>query len=413
MTEPNSPNAPSQPASPPQASSPTRTATTGTATTGTATTGTAAGGIGPALPPERLLLGPGPSPVHPDVLAAQSRGMVGHLDPWFLEVTDQIADLLRRVFRTRNRLTYAVSGTGSAGMETAVVNVVEPGDTVIVGVNGVFGGRIADTARRAGAEVVVLEEAWGRTFAPERIAAALADHPEAKAVALVHAETSTGAHQPLEDIGGVVADSDTLLLVDTVTGLAGVPLEVDEWHLDVVYSGTQKCLSVPPGLAPITFSAKAEAVISARQVPVRSWYLDVPAIQRYWGAERAYHHTAPISALLGLHEGLRRVVAEGLEARWARHAEVGALFQEHIQDRDAELLADPVARLPQLTTLAWPDDLDEAHLRRRLLDEHGIEVGGGLGPFAGRAWRVGLMGEAATHATVDRLLDAIDELLEG
>jgi len=370
-------------------------------------------GVGPAVPPERLLLGPGPSPVHPNVLAAQSRGMVGHLDPWFLEVTDQIADLLRLVFRTGNRLTYAVSGTGSAGMETAVVNIVEPGDTMIVGVNGVFGGRIADTARRAGAEVVVLEEAWGRTFAPERIAGALADHPEARAVALVHAETSTGAHQPLQDIGALVADTDALLLVDTVTGLAGVPLEVDEWHLDVVYSGTQKCLSVPPGLAPITFSAKAEAVISARQTPVRSWYLDVPAIQRYWGAERAYHHTAPISALLGLHEGLRRVLAEGLEARWARHAEVGALFQEHIQDRDAELLADPGARLPQLTTLAWPDHLDEAHLRRRLLDEHGIEVGGGLGPFAGRAWRVGLMGEAATHATMDRLLDAIDELLEG
>jgi alanine-glyoxylate transaminase / serine-glyoxylate transaminase / serine-pyruvate transaminase len=374
---------------------------------------TAAHGIGPAMPPERLLLGPGPSPVHPDVLAAQARGMVGHLDPWFLEVTDQIADLLRRVFRTANRLTYAVSGTGSAGMETAVVNIVEPGDTVIVGVNGVFGGRIADTARRAGAEVVVLEEAWGRIIAPDRIADALAAHPGARAVALVHAETSTGAHQPLADVGALVADTDTLLLVDTVTGLAGVPVEVDTWHLDVVYSGTQKCLSVPPGLAPITFSAKAEAVIAARQSPVRSWYLDVAAIQRYWGAERAYHHTAPISALLGLHEGLRRVLAEGLETRWARHAEVGALFQEHIQDRDAELLADRQARLPQLTTLAWPDHLDEARLRRRLLDEHGIEVGGGLGPFAGRAWRVGLMGEAATHATVDRLLDAIDELLEG
>ena len=410
MTEPTAPTAPSQPPSEPQPQSQSQPQSQPQSPS---PSGTSAGGIGPALPPERLLLGPGPSPVHPDVLAAQARGMVGHLDPWFLEVTDQLADQLRQVFRTGNRLTYAVSGTGSAGMETAVVNTVEPGDTVIVGVNGVFGGRIADTARRAGAEVVVLEEAWGRTFAPERVAEALADHPEARVVALVHAETSTGANQPLEDIGALVADTDTLLLVDTVTGLAGVPLEVDEWHLDVVYSGTQKCLSVPPGLAPITFSAKAEAVISARETPVRSWYLDVAAIQRYWGAERAYHHTAPISALLGLHEGLRRVLAEGLEARWARHAEVGGLFQEHIQDRDAELLADPRARLPQLTTLAWPDHLDEAQLRRRLLDEHGIEVGGGLGPFAGRAWRVGLMGEAATHATVDRLLDAVDELLEG
>jgi alanine-glyoxylate transaminase / serine-glyoxylate transaminase / serine-pyruvate transaminase len=375
--------------------------------------GAGAPAIAAAMPPDRLLLGPGPSPVHPDVLAAQARGMVGHLDPWFLEVTDQIAAMLRQVFRTDNRLTYAVSGTGSAGMETAVVNIVEPGDTVIVGVNGVFGGRIADTARRAGAEVVVLEEAWGRTFDPDRIAAALTAHPQATAVALVHAETSTGAHQALEEIGTLVADTETLLLVDTVTGLAGVPVEVDAWHLDVVYSGTQKCLSVPPGLAPITFSPKAEAVIDARSSPVRSWYLDVTAIRRYWGAERAYHHTAPISALLGLHEGLRRVLAEGLETRWARHAEVGALFQEHIQDRDAELLAASGARLPQLTTLAWPDHLDEAELRRRLLVEHGIEVGGGLGPFAGRAWRVGLMGEAATHATVDRLLDAVDQLLEG
>ncbi|MFO7779840.1 MAG: alanine--glyoxylate aminotransferase family protein [Nitriliruptoraceae bacterium] len=366
-----------------------------------------------AAPPERLLLGPGPSPVHAEVLAAQARGMVGHLDPWFLDVTDQIAAMLRQVFRTDNRLTYAVSGTGSAGMETAVVNLVEPGDTVIVGVNGVFGGRIADTARRAGAEVVVLEEAWGRVFAPERVAEALAAHPHARMVALVHAETSTGAQQPLEEIGALVAETEALLLVDTVTGLAGVPLEVDDWHLDVVYSGTQKCLSVPPGLAPITFSPKAEAVIDDRISPVRSWYLDVAAIRRYWGAERAYHHTAPISALLGLHEGLRRVLAEGLETRWARHAEVGALFQEHIQDRDAELLAASGARLPQLTTLAWPDHVDEAELRRRLLVEHGIEVGGGLGPFAGRAWRVGLMGEGATHATVDRLLDAVDQLLEG
>ncbi len=367
----------------------------------------------PAQPPERLLLGPGPSPVHPDVLAAQARGMIGHLDPWFLEVTDQLAAMLRQVFRTSNRLTYAVSGTGSAGMETSVVNIVEPGDTMIVGVNGVFGGRIADTARRAGAEVVTLEQPWGRAIPTDQVASALAEHPDARAVALVHAETSTGVHQPLEEVGALLADTPTLFLVDTVTGLAGVPVEVDQWHLDVVYSGTQKCLSVPPGLAPITFSPKAEEVVAARTTPVRSWYLDVAAIQRYWGAERAYHHTAPISSLLGLHEGLRRVLAEGLESRWARHAEVGRLFQEHIQDRDTELLADAATRLPQLTTLAWPDGIDEADLRRRLLEEHGIEVGGGLGPFAGRAWRVGLMGEGASHAVVDRLLDAVDGLLEG
>jgi alanine-glyoxylate transaminase / serine-glyoxylate transaminase / serine-pyruvate transaminase len=366
----------------------------------------------PAMPPDRLLLGPGPSPVHADVLAAQARGMVGHLDPWFLEVADQIAGMLRTVLRTENALTYAVSGTGSAGMETAVVNTVEPGDTVVVGVNGVFGGRIADTARRAGAEVVALEEPWGRVIPAERVADALREHPDTRLVALVHAETSTGAWQPLEEIGRLVAGTEALLLVDAVTSLGGVPLEVDAWHLDVLYSGTQKCLSVPPGLAPITFSSKAEEVIDRRRAPVRSWYLDVSAVRRWWGSERAYHHTAPISALLGLHEGLRRVVDEGLERRWARHLEVGRLFQEHLEDRDATLLAQEGHRLPQLTSFAWPDGIEEGTLRAALLERHGIEVGGGLGELAGRAWRVGLMGEGATHANVDRLLDAVDELLE-
>ncbi len=372
-----------------------------------------------ATPPERLLLGPGPSPVHERVTAAQARQIVGHLDPWFLEVMDQVAAMLRAVMRTANPLTYAVSGTGSAGMETVVVNTVEPGDTVIVGINGVFGGRIADTAERAGAEVVRIEEPWGRIIPTDRVADALAAHPGARFVALVHAETSTGAHQPLEEVGALLADTDTLFLVDSVTGLGGVPLEVDAWGIDALYSGTQKCLSVPPGLAPVTFSAKAEAVLDARTAPVRSWYLDVSAIRTYWGqpagggtGKRAYHHTAPISSLLGLHEGLRMVLEEGLESRWARHAEVGELFQSHLEDRDIELLAQQGHRLPQLTSFAWPEGLDEAELRTRLLDEHSIEVGGGLGAFAGKAWRVGLMGEGATHANVDRLLDAIDELRE-
>ena len=368
--------------------------------------------IAAATPPQRLLLGPGPSPVHPRVLEAQARGMVGHLDPWFLGVADEIAQMLRAVLRTDNALTYAVSGTGSAGMETAVVNVVEPGDTVIVGVNGVFGGRIADTARRAGADVVAIEEEWGRIIPPERVETALRAHPEAKLVAVVHAETSAGAWQPLEAIARLVRETDALLLVDAVTSLGGVPLETDAWGLDVVYAGTQKCLSVPPGLAPITFSPKAEAVIERRTATVRSWYLDVAAVRRWWGSERAYHHTAPISSLLGLHEGLRLVLEEGLERRWARHAEVGRLFQEHMTDRDATLLAQQGHRLPQLTSFAWPDDVDEGALRGRLLEERGIEVGGGLGDLAGRAWRVGLMGEGATHDNVDRLLDAVDELLE-
>lgn len=365
-----------------------------------------------AVPTERLLLGPGPSPVHPDVLNAQSRALVGHLDPWFLQAADEVNTMLREVFRTTNPVTYAVSGTGSAGMETAVVNVVEPGDTVIVGVNGVFGGRIADTARRAGATVVTIEAPWGQVFDPAQVIDAHRQHPDAKLVALVHAETSTGAHQPLADVGAYLAGTPTLFLVDTVTGLAGVPLEVDAWSIDVCYSGTQKCLSVPPGLAPVTFSPKAEAVLDARTTPVQSWYLDVAALRRYWGEERVYHHTAPISSVIGLHEGLRRVLTEGLERRHARHREVGELFQQHIVDRDATLIAQEGHRLPQLTSFAWPEHIDEGKLRRRLMEEHAIEVGGGLGAFAGKAWRVGLMGEGATHENVDRLLDAIDQLLE-
>lgn len=366
-----------------------------------------------AEPPQRLLLGPGPSPVSDRVLEAQRRPLTGHLDPWFLGVADEVVAMLREVLRTENELTFAVSGTGSAGMEAAIVNIVEAEDTVIVGVNGVFGGRLADTAERAGAEVVRIEEDWGRIIPAGRIEEALQTHPGAKAVVLVHAETSTGARQPLEDVGRLCAERDTLLVVDAVTSLGGIPVETDDWALDVVYSGTQKCLSVPPGLAPITFSPKAEEVLTHRSRPVQSWYLDVTGIRDYWGGQRTYHHTAPISALLGLHEGLRIVLEEGLERRWARHEEVGRLFQDHIVDRGCVLLAQPDHRLPELTTFAWPEGTDEADLRRRLLVEHGIEVGGGLGTFAGRAWRVGLMGEGATHANVDRLLEAVDTLLEG
>lgn len=365
-----------------------------------------------AQPPQRLLLGPGPSPVHDRVLQAQARALVGHMDPWFLGVMDDIAAMLREVFRTANRLTYAVSGTGSAGMETAVVNTIAPGDTVIVGINGVFGTRLADCIRRAGGTVVALEQPWGEIIDPQAVEEALAAHPHAAAVAIVHAETSTGAHQPLEQIGQLVSQSEALLVVDSVTGLGGIPLEVDAWGLDVVYSGTQKCLSVPPGLAPITFSEKAEAKLDRRDDLVRSWYFDVGAVRRYWGAERVYHHTAPVSALLGLHEGLRIVLEEGLERRWARHAEVGGLFQSHLQDRGLALLAADGHRLPQLTAFALPDVTDDGVLRTQLLNEFGIEVGGGLGAFAGRAWRVGLMGEGATHDNVDRLLLALDVVLK-
>lgn len=365
-----------------------------------------------ATPPERLLLGPGPSPVHQRVLDAQARGIVGHLDPFTFEMADQIVAMLRTVLRTHNARTFVVSGTGSAGMETAVLNLVEPGDTVIVGVNGVFGGRLADMVQRAGAEVVALEERWGRPIPPERVASAVRAHPRAKAVALVHAETSTGVQQPLEEVGDLLRDTDTLFLVDVVTSLGGLPIETDAWGIDAAYGCTQKCLSVPPGLSPITFSDKAVRVMEWRETTVRSWYLDQRGVNRWWGPEHGYHHTMPVTALMGLHEGLRMVLEEGVENRWARHAEVGRLFQEHVQDRDAVLLADEGHRLPHLTAMAWPDHVDEGALRARLLQTHGIEVAGGLGEYAGRAWRVGLMGEGARHELVDRLLDAVDELLE-
>ncbi|MGH3442958.1 MAG: pyridoxal-phosphate-dependent aminotransferase family protein [Nitriliruptorales bacterium] len=364
-----------------------------------------------AVPPRRLLLGPGPSPVHPRVLEAQARPVIGHLDPWFLARTDEVADMLRQVFRTSNRLTFAVSGTGSAGMEASVVNMVEPGDTVVVGVNGVFGGRLADTAERAGADVVRLEEPMGRIVPPDRVEEALRDHPDAKAVVLVHAETSTGAEQPLAEVGRLVAQRDTLLVVDAVTSLGGIPAEVDAWGLDVVYSATQKCLSVPPGLAPITFSEKAETVLSKRSRRVQSWYLDVTQIRDYWGTERNYHHTAPISALLGLHEGLRIVLEEGVDARWRRHREVGERLQQELARRGFALFAQEGHRLPQLTTFTVPEGTDPNDLRTRLLADFGIEVGGGLGALAGRGLRVGLMGEGATADNVEELLGALDALV--
>lgn len=364
-----------------------------------------------ATPPDRLLLGPGPSPVHDDVLRAQARAMVGHLDPWFLDRTDEIAGMLRHVFRTDNRLTFAVSGTGSAGMEASVVNVVEPGDTVLVGVNGVFGRRLADTARRCGCDVVELEQPMGRIVPPDQVTDALAEHPDARAAVLVHAETSTGVLQPLEEVAGAVAETDTLLIVDAVTSLGGVPVEVDGWGLDVVYAGTQKCLSVPPGLAPITFSERAEDVLDARSSPVGSWYLDATAIRGYWGSERSYHHTAPISALLGLHEGLRLVLDEGLERRWERHHRVGRRLQAALVDRGFELWAEEGHRLPQLTAVVAPEGVDADAVRRELLERFDIEIGGGLGELAGRGWRIGLMGEGARDEHVDRVLEGLDELI--
>ncbi len=358
---------------------------------------------------DRVLMGPGPCNPYPEVQQAFARPMLGHLDPEFIALLDETNDRLRQVFRTDNALTFPVSGTGSAGMEAAFVNVVRPGDPVVIGVNGVFGERMCDVAARCGAEVVRVEAPWGTAIDPAQL---LAAHPSPAVIAVVHAETSTGVRN---DIAPLADRPDgALLLVDCVTSLGGIPVEIDGWRVDLAYSGTQKCLGVPPGLAPLTVSDAATARIVERPA---SWYLDLNMIARYVSGDgaRAYHHTAPISMVMALHAGLGAVLDEGLEASWARHAECGALLQDGLEAMGFTLFADAGHRLPELTTVWLPDDLptglDDAVIRRRLLDEYGIEIGGGLGEFAGRVWRIGLMGHTARRRNVTLLLAALGEIL--
>lgn len=366
-------------------------------------------GSAPLDPPRRMLLGPGPSDVPPRVLEALARPTIGHLDPEFLALMDRTRRMLREVFGTANELTLAVSGTGSAGMEACVVNLIEPGDEMLVCVAGVFGGRMRDVAGRCGAEVHAVEVAWGETVEPAAVAAALAAHPRTKVVGIVHAETSTGAHQPLEEISQIVHDAGALFLVDAVTSLGGLELRVDEWRIDACYSGTQKCLSCPPGLAPVSFSPAAVEVIDGRRTKVRSWYLDMSMIGRYWGAERVYHHTAPINMSYALYEALRIVLEEGLEARLARHRVNHLALRAGLEAMGLEYV--PRRSLATLNAVHVPAGVDEARVRRRLLDEYGIEIGAGLGPFAGKAWRVGLMGESSRRRNVVLLLAALQSLL--
>jgi alanine-glyoxylate transaminase/serine-glyoxylate transaminase/serine-pyruvate transaminase len=353
---------------------------------------------------ERILMGPGPSNPYPEVLEAMSRPVLGHLDPLFLALLDETCDRLRTVFRTGNRLTLPVSGTGSAGMEAAFVNVVSPGDVVVIGVNGVFGQRMRDVASRCGADVVAVEEEWGRPIDPRRLIDA---HPSPAIIAVVHAETSTGVRNDVAPLGA--GKGDALLLVDCVTSLGGVEVDVDAWGVDIAYSGTQKCLGVPPGLAPLTVSARAVERFVERS---QSWYLDLGMIAEYLDSStRTYHHTAPISMIYGLHAGLGVLLEEGLEASWARHAENGALLQSGLEKLGFRLFAAEGHRLPELTTAWVPDGIDEAAVRRRLLDEYSIEIGGGLGEYAGKVWRVGLMGHTARRANVSLLLAALGEVL--
>jgi len=361
----------------------------------------------------RMLMGPGPSDVNPRVLEAMARPTVGHLDPQFLTILNDIRDQLQAVFQTKNKLTLAVSGTGSAGMETCVVNLIEPGDRMLVCVNGVFGQRMKDVAERAGARVTTTQVPWGRVFDPYHIEDAFDCCGPFKVVGLVQAETSTGAAQPIAEISKVVHAKGALLLVDTVTSLGGMEVDVDGWQIDACYSGTQKCLSCPPGLSPVTFSEAAEQVMANRKTKVQSWYLDMNMVRQYWGSERLYHHTAPINMNYALHESLRIVLEEGLPARWQRHARHHRALKAGLEAIGVSYLADPDHQLPMLNAVAAPEGVDEAAVRKRLLDEYGIEFGGGLGEFKGKAWRIGLMGESASERHVTSALSALETILRG
>ena len=360
--------------------------------------------------PQRLLLGPGPSPVPERVLAAMAKPTIGHLDPAFLALMDDVRAKLRTVFGTTNEMTLAMSGTGSAGMETVIVNLVEPGDRVVVAVNGLFGGRIAEIARRVGGQVIEIETPWGRTVDREMLAREIKAH-EPAVVALVHAETSTGAVTPLDGLGEHVHAHGGLFVVDCVTSLGGMPVEIDRHGVDAAYSGTQKCLSCPPGLSPVTLSPRAVAKLEKRRTKVPSWYLDLTLLRSYWGQERAYHHTAPINMLYALHEALAIVLEEGLLARYARHLLAHRRLANALGILGLSFVSQEDFRLPMLNAIATPPGIDEAMVRRQLLDVHGIEIGGGLGAFKGRAWRIGLMGQAATAESVDAVVDGLRGLL--
>ena len=359
---------------------------------------------------KRVLMGPGPSDVDPRVLQAMARPTIGHLDPAFLDVLNEIRELLQHTFQTQNELTFAVSGTGSAGMETCVANLIEPGEPMLVCINGIFGKRMADVAERYGADVSTVEIEWGKAFTPEQIKQALQKN-RAKVVGIVHAETSTGVCQPVQEISDIVHNAGALLLVDAVTSLGGMEVDVDGWQIDACYSGTQKCLSCPPGLSPVTFSEAAVKAIENRKSKVQSWYLDVTMIRQYWGSERLYHHTAPVNMNYALLEALRMIKEEGLEKRWARHSTNHKILKAGLSAIGIQYLPQPGYELPMLNAVAIPAGVDDVAVRKQLLREFNIEIGGGLGNFKGKAWRIGLMGSASTLSNVMLFLSALEKCL--
>ena len=362
-------------------------------------------------PGPRVLMGPGPSDVPARVLQAMSAPCIGHLDPYFLSTMDEVQKLLRYLFQTQNALTIPVSGTGSAGMETCFVNLIEPGDEVVVCVNGVFGTRMSDIVGRIGGKLVRVDGQWGRAIDPDDVRKAV-ENCSPKLVAVVHAETSTGVCQPLADIAGIAHNAGALFLVDSVTSLGGMDFRLDRWKIDAAYSGTQKCISCPPGLSPISLSDAAASVLAQRKTPVVSWYLDMSMVQSYWGGERKYHHTAPINMIFALREALRIIAEEGLEARFARHQQNHKALVAGIEAMGLSMLVPEAERLPMLNAIRIPDGIDDAKVRKSLLSGFGLEIGAGLGEFAGKVWRVGLMGHASRKRNVFLFLSALETILK-
>ena len=364
-------------------------------------------------PDQRVLMGPGPSNVHPRVLAAMARPTVGHLDPWFSVFMDDLKELLRMALRTHNALTFPVSAPGSAGMETCFVNLVEPGDKVVVVVNGVFGKRMIENVVNCGGIPVAVEYDWGTTVDPARIDDVLTANPGTKILAFVHAETSTGVATDAAAISAIGHKHGCLVLMDAVTSVAGIPVEIDGWEIDAVYSGTQKCLSCPPGLSPVSFSERAVQAVKSRKTPVQSWFLDLNKVMAYWDGTggRSYHHTAPVNALYGLHESLVMLAEEGIENSWARHAAMHQELRAGLEALGLEFFVPAESRLPQLNAVKVPDGIDEAAVRAHVLQRYGLEIGAGLGALAGKIWRIGLMGQTAQRSSVALCVEAMRDAL--
>ncbi len=361
---------------------------------------------------EILLMGPGPSCVPPEVYSALSLKTLGHLDPYFLKIMDRLKEMLQEIMNTKNKLTLPLSGTGSAGMEACFVNLVEPGDKVLIAVNGVFGRRMKDVAERLGAQVDALEFEWGTPVIPEEVEKKIKEKAYG-IVAIVHAETSTGVMNPVAEVGELLKNAESIYLVDTVTSLGGIDVRMDDWHIDALYSGTQKCISCPPGLAPLSFSEKAMAMLRGRKKKVPNWYLDISMIADYWGQNRVYHHTAPVNMIYGLYQALLLILEETPEKVFQRHSESHRALVNGLKDLGVKMLVDESHRLPMLNAVLVPEGVDELSVRRRLRDEFKIEIGSGLGPLAGKIWRIGLMGHTARPENVERLLAALKKILKG